>query len=317
MKEKKTHILTVVSLILLAISLITLGFWGFQGFFSPSPENSGHYSDSPLTAADTRPRHVDSAVVSRAEILSKDSAIDNAALSADSLTALYDQKISEYARLKNEILDLLKSRNGDEDLQQAENKIRELNRKVNELMIRNQDMERENKKLSITLKYLEKLRSRRSQVPIDLPADQKEAEVVKTPVPAAAPEIKLRLQNLVLNAIVTEGVIEKETTEAARTEKFSGYFTCKNQGNESAVAEMYLVVYGPDGKILNNGWESGLFETELGKKPYTCRIRFDCPAGNSSKMNFTVAGNSFEKGKYIVEAFHNGRSMGKTSKYLN
>jgi regulator of replication initiation timing len=310
MKENKTHTLTTISLALLVLSFILLGIWGYRSFFSdqahtPIQEDSSLLaSDKPVSPAHEHPTGENTL----------DTLLQNAIKKADSVTAKYKEAISEYSSMRTELMDMLNTDQDSAALETARQKIRDLNRKIDELVRKNEKMERENKKLSIALNRLEKLRKRRSVLPVDQPA--------VTPPEPIAPEppkqVKnIQLQNISLSAVYSDGISEPETTESAKAQKLKGSFTCKNLSEESSPAEVVLVLTGPDGKVIQNSWESGLFDTEKGKKTYTSKMRFDIPARNSVKIPFTVGADSFTKGKYSIEIFRDGRSLGKSEKNLN
>ena len=109
---------------------------------------------------------------------------------------------------------------------------------------------------------------------------------------------------------------EVETTLAEQTEKFIGYFTLKHGPNISS-SEIYIVVTQPDGHVIQSSpWEAGSFETTLGRKSYSCKLNFDGSRNESTRMQFSINGEGFEKGNYNIQVYHDGAVVKKWVKTL-
>lgn len=312
MKESRAYTLTVISIILLALSLVSICLWGYYNLFAGNklmkPSAIRQVPDSAV-----RPK---SAVITESQDNNRgasDSLLALAILRADSMTARYNEKLSEYDSLQKAFIHLADSAKAMGGNDAAREKIRDLNKRIADLESRNQSMERENKQLTIALSRLENQRKRRVAVPLESEPQQP----ARTAVPTPSERKIINLQNLILSPVFKNGITETETSEASKAEKFAGRFTCRNLGADAVTAEVFLVLKDPQGMVIDNGWESGVFDTEKGRLAYTSKIRFDIGGGESKKMTFNFQNLIFKKGKYSLEAFHRGKSLGQINKILN
>ena len=84
-------------------------------------------------------------------------------------------------------------------------------------------------------------------------------------------------------------------------------------------AEIVIVIIEPDGHILQNSvWESGSFDTKTeGKKNYTRKMRFDYTKGEQKALIFSLNADSYQKGTYLLQIWHNGLKIGEIEKILS
>jgi hypothetical protein len=311
MRDTKSLSLLLLSSVLFLLSIILLCTWGYQYYHQIQEDKSKTQvvKNAPPAVPDgTR----DSLLkIYQQAISSLDSKADSASYVADSLKGNLDLNMKEFYRLKDEIALLLQAKAPKvEDLNLARRKITELQQKVALLSNRNTDVEAENKRLHAILEQLSKESQGMDQNIRQVSNENKNlASKVNSIVAISA-------ANLNLSALANDNA--RETNEAKATEKLVGSFTVKNSGNTSTRCDIMVVVLQPDGQVLQkSAWESGTFETRDGKKIYSCKIRCDAPLGEAKQLNFSISADSYQKGNYTMQIYHNGVIIGRMSKTLS
>ncbi len=309
MKDSKSLLLLVVSVLLILVSFALLWSWGYNLGNQQSDKKGTVYiiKDSTTAANATR----DSLKKIYASTLNNIGVLDSTWTKADSLKDDLDLKLSDFYKLKNEIALLLKNPTNKADIDLAKKKITELQVKVDQLRERNSDIEKENKRLydilaQLTQAQKNEVRNIRPVLFENTPVSEK----TNTNFLFAASEIRL-------SALMVEEDKEQETLQALQTDKFSGSFTIKNNQAQLSNAEIVVVLLQPDGKVLkSSAWESGSFETSEGRKLYSCKVRFEYNKGESKRLNFSVSSDRYMKGTYTLQLYQNGIQIGKMSKTL-
>ena len=122
-----------------------------------------------------------------------------------------------------------------------------------------------------------------------------------------------------LCAVEAKNDKEQETTQAKKAEKFVLSFKVQNNITDYSDAEIFVAIIQPDGKVLSNEvWDSNMFDTRReGKKNFTIKIRFEYTKGEARPLVFTLNANSYQKGNYIMQIYHNGIKIGQTTKMLS
>lgn len=310
MKDSKSILLLVVSVLLILVSFALLWTWGYQ-FNDLTKAKSGTVfviKDSTAAANATR----DSLKRVYTATINSVGTLDSTWLTADSLKGNLDIKLSEFYKLRNEIAILLKNPGSKADIDNAKTKIGELQKKVEQLRDRNVEVERENARLKSVLEQLsagntkDAVQNLRTAVFDNKPSPEK-----NTPVAVFA------ASDLKLSAMMVEDDKEQETYQAIQTDKMIGTFTVRNNNAAFNNAEIVIVVLQPNGRVLqNSGWESGSFETREGKKIYSSKLRFEYNKGEAKHLSFSLSTNNFEKGNYTMQIYQNGLMIGKMSKTL-
>ena len=119
MKDNKSSLLLVVSLLLLSLSLVLLAIWGYQFFYSNERENISLKKEAPSAASINANTHDSLLDVYSKTINKLDIRIGAAKNTADSLMGNVDDKITEINSLKDEIKVLLKNTVSRESLNSA------------------------------------------------------------------------------------------------------------------------------------------------------------------------------------------------------
>lgn len=106
---------------------------------------------------------------------------------------------------------------------------------------------------------------------------------------------------------------EKNTTTAKRVDKLVISFDIENRIAKSGPADMYLIVTGPDGKVITDAaMGSGTLNTRLdGDKTFTTKIPVDYTQGQRKNIQYPLRNGDFTTGDYRIEIYHNGFKIGE------
>lgn len=313
MKDTKSLLLLLVSLLLVVVSFVLIWTWGYN-YYSKSKvvkTNTG----KTLTDPDSLTRHIKDSIqkVYTATLSNLDIQLDSTLTRSDSLKTELDVKLAEFYRLRNEITRIIKSRNADRNYTVTQQKIAELQVKIDDLKEKSQDVDNENKKLSELLNQINntgKDQDKNIQTTGKVKSNIEERSAPLYPVFTASA--------LKLTAIINSLEKETETTVAEKTGKLNGSFTIVNFNSQLANAEIIVVVLGPDGRVLkNSGWDSGTFNTPAGKKVYSYKFNFNYTRGEAKHLLFSLRGDNLTKGNYIMEVYQNGLLIGRMVKTLS
>lgn len=306
MRDTKSLLLLLVSLLLVVVSFVLIWTWGYN-FYTKNdiskPAATAVTADSAAIAAkvsDSLQKVYDAA------LKDLDIKLDSTLSNSDSLSNQLDAKLAEFYRLRAEIANLLKSRNN--NFVTAQQKIGELKTKVNDLNEKNQVVDKENRNLQAVMNDM---------VKSDKPA-AKNTAAANIPAERITPASAFIASELRLAAINNGGDAETETSSAEKTDKFTGAFTVVNFNSQYTNAEMMVVVLKPDGKPLKgSGWDSGTFNTPDGKKIYSYKFNFTSTRGEPRRLTFSIKGNAVSRGNYTMEVYHNGIVIGRIIKTLS
>jgi TolA-binding protein len=311
MRDTKSLSLLLLSSVLFLLSIILLCTWGYQYYHQIQEDKT-----KTQIAKNIPPSVPDSTRDSLLKIYkttmsSLDNKADTTWSKADSLKGNLDINLKEFYRLRDEIATLLQAQTPNaDDLNTARRKITELQQKVEQLRYRNTDVEAENKRLHAILEQL----SKESQ---NIDQNVKQVSTENKNLASKVNSI-VALSAVNLNLAAIAGSNAQETSDAKSAEKLIGTFTIKNTGNTSTTCDLVVVVLQPNGQVLQkSAWESGTFETREGKKIYSCKIRCDATQGEAKQINFSISADSYQKGNYTMQIYHNGVIIGKMSKTLS
>ena len=152
MKDSKSILLLVVSVLLILVSFALLWTWGYQFNDLTKAKSGTVYVIKDSTAAANATR--DSLKRVYTATINSVGTLDSTWLTADSLKGNLDIRLSEFYKLRNEIAILLKNPGSKADIDNAKTKIGELQKKVEQLRDRNVEVERENARLKSVLEQL-------------------------------------------------------------------------------------------------------------------------------------------------------------------
>ncbi|MBS1513211.1 MAG: hypothetical protein JST86_20410 [Bacteroidetes bacterium] len=310
MRDTKSLSLLLLSSVLFLLSIILLGTWGYQYYHQLQEDKTKQEvaKAAPATVPDSTRDSL--LTIYKNTISGLDSKLDTAWYYADSLRGNLDLNLKEFYRLRTEISTLLQAKSpSNADLDLAKKKISQLQLKVTQLRYRNSDVEAENERLRALLAQMNK---ETQDAEDNSRALEKENKTLTAKVNAISNTISAA--NLNLAALANND--QQETTVAGQTEKLVGSFTLKS--NLNGKCDIMIVVVQPNGQVLQkSAWESGSFETNDGKKVYSCKIRCETSKGENKQYNFSLTAEKFYKGNYIMQVYHNGVLLAKFNKALS
>jgi regulator of replication initiation timing len=313
MRDTKSLLLLLVSLLLIVVSFVLIWTWGYN-FYSKNEVVKNNTIQPVKDSAAIAGKISDSlAKVYALTLQDLDKQLDSTLSNSDSLKNQLDTKLAEFYRLRNEIDAILKNRNANNTFAVAKQKIGEMQARMVDLKEKNQVVDKENKKLSEVLNNVS-----RTEKSID--KNTQPASIVKNSNPEK-PNIlytAFTASDLRLAALANDDNKETETNTAEKTDKLTGTFTVMNFNSQLTNAEMMVVVIKPDGKILkSSGWDSGTFNTPEGKKIYSYKFNFVYSRGDAKRLTFSLKGGTLSKGNYTMEVYHNGQIIGRVIKTLS
>ncbi len=298
-------------LILLSIGLV--GTWVFH-LYDKAQYSTQIASASTVDSAAVERNIRDSLQQAYAQAISNlDFKLDSSQITADSLQLQLTLRVNEINKLRREIGGILKNRNATkEELNLAREKMGELETRVEELRVQNTSMEEEKEMLNTTLQKLTDEVKFLEQNIRTLDEENKSlSEKIRLASVFVATDINYA-------AIDAREVKEVETNQAKKADKFVASFTLQNNVQEFRNVEVYIVITGPDGKVLQSStWDSGTFSARNGSKvEYTRQIKFDYERGEQKRLIFSLDVNNLSKGIYNLQIYHGGLFIGKAAQAL-
>lgn len=224
-------------------------------------------------------------------------------------------KFEEINKLKNEISSILNNAGATgTELELAQQKIKLLRQNANELRNDSAILEVEKKRMTTNL---EQMYSEIAEVEKNVKKLDSENKELAGKINSVSTFTAAKLQ---LRAISSAGTLEKETSEARKTDKFALSFVVENKIIQYNNAEVYVVIIKPDGQVLQSQqiWESGSFNIPNGsKKNYSLKMRFEYNKGEPKPLLLTLNAENYQKGNYRMQVYHNGKLIGQTTKKLS
>jgi uncharacterized protein YqgQ len=247
-------------------------------------------------------------------ISSLDIKLDSAQMNAGLLQGQLGDKLIEINRLKAEINTILRRRDlSKEDLAQARVLTAELKKKIEELQNKNRSIEEEKRQISSEFNALNTQVTALTQSNARLDQENK---VLSEKLTEAGTYMASELR---LSAIQTKSNKEIEAVLARKTEKFIISFVLQNNVNSYETSEVFVVLTDPNNQVIEfSAWDTGLFDTKNeGRKKYSRKIRFAYNKGDAHEIIFSMNAPEYVKGIYLLQVYHNGKLIGKTTKTLS
>lgn len=315
MKEIRISLLLLVSLILLLVSFVVLFIWGFAYYRqSAEPATIVVKDDLPNTtkAVDDSLQRIYTSTVNKLNI-----ALDSTRLDVDSVQLAVDEKLKTFYALKDEINLLIATKNSNKDIANARQQLAQLQQKIDDWRRKYTDVADENKRLNFLLQQLTDNLDKPQPVVL-----QKEAAEARQPVPslkkAEESSSLFVANNLQLKAMMLLDDKEQETFEALQVDEIRGVAEVKNNFSSVRGADVYVLIIQPDGSVLKqSAWNTGMFETNNGRKIYTQKLHFDYTKAELKRLNFTISTSGLKKGKYTLQLYNNGVLIGSITKSLS
>lgn len=299
-------------LVLLSVGLVTTWLYHFYDKSNYSHRVSGSTVIDSMAIADNIRDSLQKAYT--ATINDRDFKLDSSRNASDSLRILLTSRVREINKLKGEISSILKNPNStSSQLKEARKKMTELEEKVEQL--RNQNSSMETEKQTLVAK-LDQVSSEVTSLEQNIRKLDEENKDLKEKIIQASVFMASALH---FTAIDERDTKEQETAQSKKADKFVASFILQNNLNQYLNAEVFVVVTEPDGRVLQSStWDSGTFDSKTeGKKSFTRRIKFDYEKGEQKRLIFSLDADSFQKGAYTLQVWHQGILIGETTRTLH
>lgn len=261
---------------------------------------------------------------SNKQIQEKTLAVNNAMSSRDSLRAQYDLTLerldsltgdnntkagvisdreSEINKLKKEIGSILNKRNATQaELARAKTLIAELNEKIANLEAENARLNGENQQLASTNTQLTQ---EKQTLETNLQTTTSEKEQLAKTVDVASTFTASNIQITPVDE--RRKGKEKVTTNAKHVDKLVVSFDVENRVARSGPADIYVIVTGPDGKVITDPAGASTLSTRNdGDKTYTYKTTVEYEQGARKSVQVPLRQDHFQTGDYKIEVYQNG-----------
>ncbi len=230
------------------------------------------------------------------------------------LSSQLQARMAEIYKLRLEINLILKKENiKKEDIDLARQKTIELQMLVSDLQNRNNSVEEEKVQIA---GFLDKVNLQVKDLETSNQALFQENKVMTEKISQANTFIATDIH---LSPVTVKSDKEIETNQANKASKLVISFDVTNNIFDSGNAEVYVVITRPDGRLLTDDvWESSamLDTRKSGKIRYTRKIKFDYEKGETKEISFSLNADSYDKGTYLLQLYHNGFLIGQARKTL-
>jgi len=210
---------------------------------------------------------------------------------------------------KTEIRKILNDRNASkEQLAKARTMIADLNDKITNLEAEVTRLTGENQELTSNNTVLKQEKTDLEQ---NLQSTTTQKEELEKTVDVASTFSASNIQITAVNE--KKSGKEKTTTTAKRVDKLVVSFDVENRIAKSGPADMYIVVTGPDGKVISDPslGSASLTTRADGEKTFTTRVPVEYVQGSRKNVQFPIRQTDFQTGDYKIEVYHNGFKIGE------
>lgn len=210
---------------------------------------------------------------------------------------------SEISKLKREISSILNKKNAsDAELKRAKALIATLNEKIANLEAENARLNGENQQLAATNTQLTQ---EKSVLESNLQTTTSEKEELAKTVDVASTFTASNIQITPIDE--KKGGKEKVSTTAKRVNKLVVSFDVENRVARSGPADIYVIVTGPDGKVITDPAGAATLSTRTdGDKTYTYKTTVEYEQGTRKTIQVPLRQNQFQTGNYKIEVYQNG-----------
>ena len=230
--------------------------------------------------------------------------LDSITGSNNNLSGQLSDRQSDITKLKNEINRIMRDKNATAaDYRKAKSLISELNGKIANLEMEVARLSGENQQLAATNTHLTQ---ERNVLQTNLQTTTAEKEELASTVDVASTFTASNIQITPIHE--KKNGKEKVTTTAKRVDKLVVSFDVENRVARSGPADMYVIVTGPDGKVIAdpNLGSSTLTTRNDGDKPYTFKTTAEYEQGTRKTVSVPLRQNNFQTGDYKIEVYQNG-----------
>jgi hypothetical protein len=240
--------------------------------------------------------------------------LDSITGSNNNLSGQLSDRQSEITKLKNDINKIMRDKNATAaDYRRAKSLISDLNGKIANLEMEVARLTGENQQLAATNTHLTQ---EKEVLQANLQTTTAEKEELAQTVDVAS---TFSASNIQITPVQErKNGKEKVTTTAKRVDKLVISFDVENRVARSGAADMYVMVTGPDGKIIadQNLGSGNLVTRTEGERPYTFKTTINYEQGTRLNVKIPLRQTAFQTGDYKIEIFQNGFKIAEGIKTL-
>lgn len=273
-----------------------LGTWAFFLYKNNEKDTKIQATQTQVASATTAR---DSVQVLYNEALTR---LDSITGSNNNLQGQLGDRQSDITKLKNEINRIMKNRNATAaDLKRARALISELNGKINNLEAEVARLTGENQQLAANNTQLtQEKQVLQTNLQTTTAMKDELAQTVDVASTFSASNIQITPVNEKRNGK------EKVTSTAKRVDKLVVSFDVENRIARSGATDMYVIVTGPDGKVISDPSSAVLTTRTDGDRPYTFKTAVDYEQGTRKNVSVPLRQEHFQTGDYRIEVYQNG-----------
>jgi len=231
---------------------------------------------------------------------------DSVTVANNDMSGKLTSKQTEISKLKAEINSILKKKNAtSSELARAKTLIEDLNSQIETLQAENARLTGENQTLTTEKAQLI---VEKDTLTANLNTTQAEKKLLDHTVDVGSTFSASNISIIPVNE--KNGGKEKETTTAKKVDKLVVSFDVENRIAKSGPADMYILVTGPDGKVIDA--TGGTFTTrEEGDKTFTSKLTVPYEQGKRQNVQLPLIQDKFQTGDYKIQVYHNGFKIGE------
>lgn len=261
-------------------------------------------------------------------------AVTQAMTSRDSVQAMYDMTLarldtltgennnikgqlsdreSQINKLRSEISGILSKKNASEsEVRRAKELIAKLNDTIANLEAENARLNGENQQLASNNTQLT---AEKQTLETNLQTTTSEKEELAKTVDVASTFSASNIQITPVNE--KRNGKEKVTSTAKRVDKLVVSFDIENRVARSGPADIYVVVTGPDGKVITDPAAPGTLTTRNdGDRAYTYKTTVEYEQGTRKSLQVPLHEDHFQTGDYKIEIYQNGFKIAEGTRSL-
>lgn len=214
---------------------------------------------------------------------------------------------SQISKLKKEIAGILSKKNASEaEVRRAKALIAQLNQTVANLEAENARLTGENQVLAANNTQLTQ---EKQVLQTNLQTTTSEKDELAQTVDVASTFAASNIQITPVNE--KRGGKEKTTSTAKRVDKINVSFDVENRVARSGPADIYVIVTGPDGKVVSDASGATLSTREDGDRAYTYKTTIQYEQGTRKSVQVPMRQDHFQTGDYKIEIYQNGLKIGQ------
>ena len=296
------------SIVIIILAAGLLGTWGYLLY---DKNKSGEEKQTLMTQNTNYMSQRDSLKMLYDEAESR---LDSITGANNNIQGQLTDRQKDIASLKSEIRSILNKKNASEaELNRAKSLIATLNTKIAGLEEEVTRLAGENQQLTYTNTQLTQEKSSLEQnLSISQSANEELAKTVDVASTFSASNIQVTPVN------EKKSGKEKSTTTAKKVDKLVVSFDVQNRIAQSGPADLYVLVTGPDGKVISDpALGSGSLVTRVdGEKTFTTKLPIQYEQGSAKNVQFPIHRTDFSTGDYKIEIYHNGFKIGEGTQTL-